>query len=594
MKNIVLINDNEIRLNSLMDEVSFGKTNYDSIITQQGIIASGRFLNNKYDFSLSSWNFSEVKSFETEDSDKRFVFYCGNADFITNKTKCLSDFFENASTSSATQEEIKQMREVCFAFICFLTKAAEEKIEIPLLGPGGIIVDFKENKDVTFLFLPQDLYKYSVGGLNNNDFSILQGYFINPSLSGLPSICFTRAVIAYKMITNSYPFTETDVEKRNLDILDRKFLPIQFLFDKINSKLEKAINKGLKINANIVDIPGKKKRGKSNEDLTPTPDFPVEELSNQINEPIVINTTLSEKASLYVKSQNAKIGTKRKLKRNATTIFVSLGIAAVAGLLIANVIKSNLEEFTSIGLTSEQTVQAFYKGMNDKDSVLMSNMLAKGTKQHQVDTISNIFVIHKQRLAFNKDKGFLTPEEWILWSTNREKEKLAGLYGISNVYIDGKLSELNPTLYMRKEKDKALTHDKNIELKDGMESVHKVEYYLLHSEGEENDIIIDYIEEIIKLVFKKNRWVITEIQTKSTPVEINTQEFKNTYFNLIVQNDYDVLKTAHQMRFKYPWIPEDEFLLREKERQENQSSDPFGFIDAANKLYQEAAEAESN
>ena len=122
MKNIVLINDNEIRLNSLMDEVSFGKTNYDSIITQQGIIASGRFLNNKYDFSLSSWNFSDVKSFETEDSDKRFVFYCGNADFITNKTKCLSDFFENASTSSATQEEIKQMREVCFALICFLTK----------------------------------------------------------------------------------------------------------------------------------------------------------------------------------------------------------------------------------------------------------------------------------------------------------------------------------------------------------------------------------------------------------------------------------------------------------------------------------------
>ena len=103
MKNIVLINDNEIRLNSLMDEVSFGKTNYDSIITQQGIIASGRFLNNKFDFSLSSWNFSDVKSFETEDSDKRFVFYCGNADFITNKTKCLSDFFENASTSSATQ-----------------------------------------------------------------------------------------------------------------------------------------------------------------------------------------------------------------------------------------------------------------------------------------------------------------------------------------------------------------------------------------------------------------------------------------------------------------------------------------------------------
>ena len=55
------------------------------------------------------------------------------------------------------------MREVCFALICFLTKAAEEKIDIPLLGPGGIIVDFKENKDVTFLFLPQDLYKYSVG-----------------------------------------------------------------------------------------------------------------------------------------------------------------------------------------------------------------------------------------------------------------------------------------------------------------------------------------------------------------------------------------------------------------------------------------------
>ena len=53
MKELITISDGELRLTSNLDEYSFGKTNYDSIVTQEGLLFDGK--------NFTSWTFSDVK-----------------------------------------------------------------------------------------------------------------------------------------------------------------------------------------------------------------------------------------------------------------------------------------------------------------------------------------------------------------------------------------------------------------------------------------------------------------------------------------------------------------------------------------------------
>ena len=93
---IVTIENDELRLCSGMKEDSFGKTDYDSIVTQEGLVVKAQVSLetlatelNKNSFDSYSWSFEEIRSFPTEtpangnatDSNKTdteyYVHYCG-------------------------------------------------------------------------------------------------------------------------------------------------------------------------------------------------------------------------------------------------------------------------------------------------------------------------------------------------------------------------------------------------------------------------------------------------------------------------------------------------------------------------------------
>ena len=88
MKNVVSIIDGELRLCSGLGEYAFGKTNYNSIVTQKGLLAQ---CDSKPDeplhFSFTPWTFGDIKSFDIEAvSDKLFrieiVLDDGTEDFL--------------------------------------------------------------------------------------------------------------------------------------------------------------------------------------------------------------------------------------------------------------------------------------------------------------------------------------------------------------------------------------------------------------------------------------------------------------------------------------------------------------------------------
>ncbi|MBQ1711332.1 MAG: hypothetical protein II032_09480 [Treponema sp.] len=554
MKELITISDGEIRLTSNLDEYSFGKTNYDSIVTQEGLLFDGK--------NFTSWTFSDVKSFEDPDRKERIVFYCGKNP-LSSQAKTLAAFYKQDD-----EESLQAVKAVCQAYQI----AAKSKLEFPIMGAGGILVDLSKN-ETKILFLPQGLYKNTVSGLSASDYYEEEGAWINQTIYNLPAICFERAVFVYKLLTGSFPYANIDQIERNADILDQNFLPLEMAIDGIDLQLAKEVNKALKLNSNVVNIPGKKKKGKNSEDLKPNPDFPMELLDqawklSKEQKTKIKNTDFEEKAQAYMKRKKSQITTKRRIRRNTAKIGVGIALAIVLATLISNTIKTNQGQYYTKGLTSTQTIQAFFMGINAKDVTMISNFVKGKKPQNYVDMVSQIYVLSKQRKIYDKDNGFASPENWLLFSTNAEKYDMSGLYGVTQLKIDGKAYPINVKVYKKNQKPEAVTQEGDILLKDKDQSVRKVEYYLLHSEGENFNIVVEKITDIFTLTYKKDRWIITDISSSSESVRVKPLVFKNDYLNQLILTNGDVIKAVDQLRLSYDWLPGKTELEMEKELME--------------------------
>ena len=578
MKNVVSIVDNELRLCSALNEYAFGKTNYNAIVTQTGILATCDSASDEpLHFSFEKWSFSEIKSFDVPDNDERIVFYC-NKSPLSAKAKTLIELYDKCKEQDASTADKDNMFNASLAVCSILTQAANEEVELPLNGAGGILVDGLDSpKKLKLLFLPHDLFKFSIAGLTAVEQADFHNCWINPTLQGLPAICFMRSCVAYKMLTGRYPYPSSDNLSRNADLLDKNFLPLELCINGINSDLAHAVNKGLKLNSDSVSIPGKKSKGKKNEDLIPQKDFPLDLLKHAKDNitSTVSDEAFEEKVNSYKKLQSSRIKTKRTLRRN-TTAFVA-GIIAIVVIIISakSAYISHLNNYTTKGLTSVQTIQTFFKGMNQMDISLLQTFVDGKNPNRYLDSISNVFVISKQRTSSGGDNGFVKPAKFFVLLTNSSMLPITGLYGATDIKVDGKQIDEYIDLQKNKDNPEIITQEQGVTINKGDKSVHRVEYYTLHTEGTNNDIFVTKNTDTFTLTFKKNKWVITDIENNAEELNIDSQAFYDEYFNLLAQNYNDVVKTISQLSAKYDFLPSEKEMTIEKQAFEDYLNDPY-------------------
>lgn len=588
---LVTIDNDEIRLCSGMKEEFFGKTNYDSIVTQKGLLVDCKAFDysgfasgdEALDFTFTDWSFEEIKALQPTPNEEYLVYYCGKNPFALkageeNKVHTLLDYFEAADKPSSSSQEKEEMFKAAFLVCAILTQAAKDEIQIPVIGAGGILVDL-EAQNPCVLFLPPDLFKYSSASLSDAETTKYNTGWINPTLFGLPAICFERASIAYKMLTGRLPYASENAIERNADILDRNFLPLELSLNGVDRQLAIEVNKALKLNSNEVAIPGKKKQGKSNEDLTPIPSFPLKELlaSKDKSFEKTSDAAFEEQAQSYLKAQKSKIKTQRTFRRNKAIIYTSLAGVLVLAISIFTGVKNARDNFTTKGLTSTQTIEAYFKGYNNLDTALMEALIKGRTPSEYVDTISRMFVVGKQRQAYGGHKGFLSPEKWLYFVDKPLNVQMAGIYGVSNVMIDGKLSDLNPSIYKINQKPKAIEVENGITLENNSQSVHNVEYFFIRTEGENTDLIVQKVFETFTLTYVKDKWLITNIESDYSDTNYNSDAFKIDYFEALNANDGNVNAAVGALRNKYKWLPGDAVLEQELHRLEELAKDMYWF-----------------
>ena len=557
---LLTIENGELRLNSNLDEYTFGKTGHDNILSYEGAIFDGK--------NFRQWTFEEVKSFDAEKNGKaeRLVFYCAKNP-LSDAATTLAQVLEEGGDKA-----LQTVLAVCSA----LTSAAKNNNSIPMVGAGGIMVDGDQ-----VLFAPEVLFSYAANTLSADDALALQHGYLNETIKGLPAICFERAAIIYKLLTKNFAFGATDSLARNADIFDNNFLPVGYCVNGIDSELAGEINRALRLNSTAVNIPGKRKKGKSSEDLRPKADFPLEKLEAafKLSQNQAANGSdkdFEEKVAAYKKSQSSKINTKRTIKRNSTTIIVILAAIVIVGVIIINTIKTRGTDLTSVGLTSTQTISAYMNGINEKDTMLLSDFGDGKSANAYADMVSRIYVLHKQRLTFG-DNGFGYPANWLFYITDEAKYQRSGVYGVTNLKIDGKAAEHVEQIHKKNEKAPPLTQEGGITLQDGSTSVHKVEFYIIYTEGEEVDYLVDKVTVTMTLTYKKNRWIITDIEeTKRQKLGVDCAKFKTDYFEELKKSGGEVIPAVNALRSKYEWLPEKDAMDRERDRIIYQMEHPFG------------------
>lgn len=550
---MVTIDNNEIRLNSRMEELSFSKTNYDAVVTQKGLLAKAIISkdeeNHKLEFSFEDWTFSDIKSFETDESKKPLVFYCGKNP-LSKKAKTLLEY-----------EQSNDFFDAGYALVCLLTQAALNNIKVPLVGAGGILFD-KTKNEVMILFLPEDLFKYSVAGLDDKQYSKLHAQWLNSTIYDLPGLCFMRSVIAYKLLTNNMPYNATDQLERNADFLDANFLPVNYCCYNIDKKLASSINKGLELNASLVFVPGKKKKGKSCEDLTPEKDFPLELLysyaQNKNKEiPSEKKEAFELKKQAFIKNQQSKIKLKRTIRRNKTTIIIVLASIFIGICVITSTIKSHNLNYTSKGLTSVETIEGYFKSLNQKDSVTLDAFTKGGNTGGYNDAVGNIFVVGKMQQQYSGTKGFLSPARWLIEAAARSDFTKAYVYGVTNLKIDGKICEIDTDIAQFLDNPPAITFDNGKEVFDKDTVTHQVEYYHLFTEGEEGEVTVTHATGNIELTYFKDRWKITQFNITEEPISYNTNEFKKDFFDTLTKNNAELKQSINDLKEKYYWLCSD-------------------------------------
>ncbi|MDD6963329.1 MAG: hypothetical protein PUI64_10610 [Treponema succinifaciens] len=526
----VFLQGEKIFLDSRMSGNVFVKAGFAGKIRENGLLA---------ELNGETWNFS-LWSFESTLSSADLKEFAQDKDeTVFLEGSCFYGFVLSEYLESLEKEEsIKACSLVCNA----LDALDESKSALSLVGAGGIIVSKDFSK---VLFLPKNLIEISLSSLGEENFSDLYGSYLNPVFSGKTAVRFLQAVIVYKAICGKFPFAEKNASSREVDIRDLNYCPLRYAVFGVDEKI-------LLFTENA--FAGK-------DCLFPKEEFSALELKEPSSSDLEKFKAESQK---FLLSQEKRIRAKRWLRAKSTVIKICAAVFIFAIAAVVSLYRTFLEKRTTKGLTSLQTVEMYYSAVNllDVDSARASSAKSLGGR---VDRLANIFVTGKTSSMYNAGNDLVPPSVWLV------KNQLShNIYGISNFTVDGSPCRTFFNGQRRKENPVAIFEENGQKIFLGETKEYQVEFFIFDSLGEDS-LCVSLQKEKVSLEFKKDRWIITGIQTEIESRFLKFSELKTEYSAAMENCGGDVFACASVLRQKYDFIPTDQEITDAEKYVEEQS-----------------------
>lgn len=563
-------------LNTGMNQTGFAKCRFTERLAEKGMLAQKE--EGVWKFSYWGFTGAYVKSSDVETTSV-VVKQMNERVFVTGKAfagKTLKEYFDDEADGSANSAALAVCR--------VMEAAAERGVKIPVNGAGGIYLsdDFEK-----ILFLPESVFEGAVTPLKDEEFRDEEGAYICRSLKGPSSLRFTQSVIAYRALTKKFPFAAKTKEERHEDYLDHNFVRLADCINGVNEELAFYIDNSLLRQAKTVSHSHKKFQDKKsiNERITSTvleksdrkrneeeqkkllragAAFPLNLLEEELNKTERTPRLSEEKFRTEVSKRYSVLAKKIKVIRffrnNSTVITVMACLAAAFAIGTYSTLKNNSERVTTRGLTSFQTVQMFYANLNKLDTVQAQECVKGKQPMILVDSLSNFYVVTKQRAAYEPEAKFVPPASWLVFNNDCKYN----ICGFSKVNADGIPIDLKFDAPLKKEKLPFITEEDGKLLEEGDTKNYTVKYYMILTEGVDKLLAIECTNNLT-LTYHKNIWRITQNEQEQNEVYYDWNEFIEDYKAADEQTGKVASENINILSQKYPFISTQAELVTAKE-----------------------------
>ncbi len=543
------IQKNAVTLDTGIDQTSFGKMRLASGvpgvtpgITEQGFLAS---CDGSRRYRFIPWTFTGIQ-----------ILPDGHAAFTgTLPADTTQDTELQTATLSQLLEQNSPLLAPAVSSVCrAVTQAADEQLPLRAPGAGGIIILSRpENSIPDILFVPAGLFETAAASCPRDAAAIQQGYWINQGAENAARITFLRAALAYRLLSGRVPYAETDPLQRRTDISDGACIPVQYLVRGIDSSLAAAINTGL-TNLAVTSLQDAAR-------------FPLDALDKQAGIapdgsfiPAAQSEEQSQKrefqqyAEKMIRRHTAAVRRRRMFRKHGGLIIA--GAVAVIAVCIGAVSAAGNygRQRVSTGLSASQTAAAFYQGIDNQDTELMTAMTKGKAGKAYIDSVSAIFVAGKMRQAYENIRSPLTPKAWL----GKGADPSLPVYGITGLRIDGTPYDIQQVQVLRRNQHPLPATENGTSVAENSERRLKIDYYLVCTQGD--NLLIQQFTDTVTLRFSKGAWLITGIDGSAADLHPDMESFRSRLTEALkafpaAADAADNSAALDALRPDYPWLP---------------------------------------
>lgn len=598
---IVFYNDGKLHLDTSMSQSAFAKSRMTERLSEKGFLAE--YKDNSWNFT--NWEFTGTYVKQCSDENASMATRAMQETVLLEGSafegKTLKNIYDTEAEENFS-EQSKEISAIASSAVCgAIENAIQKNINLPDNGAEGIFISSDCKK---IIFMPQELFDNISTCFKDENYSKYCGIYVYRTLDGKAALRFTECVIAYRALTDKFPFTNLNTENRQEDVLDHNFVKLDEAVYGLNEKLSFFIDNALmrsprieshkkatvtdkrslneKITSSVQDgIVKQKNEMQEKSAQMAGMKFPLEIFNKEIGLeekgtlPSTNKLNSVERKSAVTKEQfetqskksfesfTKALNVKRWFRHNRTKITVVSCIVLVVGIIIFSVWNTHQGNPTTKSLTSTKTAEMFYTSMNNLDVSSAQSCVSGKTMSSKVDIISNFYVTSKSRSAYEPQYTCATPASWLCFNNNGTYT----IFGLTQFTIDGNAGSLNVEGPAKKTHPVALTSENGKTLAKGDTVQHKASYYMVYTQGEADITVLKYTD-TMTLTWKKDRWIITDLSQDYTESTDDIKTMFKDYTSNMESSKNDVLKTRAVLADKYTWISTEKELLDAKKKLE--------------------------
>ena len=247
-------------------------------------------------------------------------------------------------------------------------------------------------------------------------------YLIHPDRKDEEAAVFTCGVIAYRLLTGEFPFTDDHEEMLHIKMRSKSILSLKMVKPEIKKDVSDFVMSNLETGH------------------PPTLQDWITEIDRWLEEGTTETITdeqrtlIETEAAKHQKKSDKSFSTRTFLQKHKVTLTVAAVGTVAAIWFVASLLSNILAPPVTVGMGPREVARLFYTSMNTLDHITMEDCVAPKVAKQRLNEVMHLYVISKMRMANEGRSGIISAPEWVEQGKPPIGESET-IYGINDLQI---------------------------------------------------------------------------------------------------------------------------------------------------------------